>query len=163
MRRIHAAIVSSCFLATCFSYSKPSDRAVVQTMKTLILSEGSVPPAFELFGCIHKLDDRPFSSQLIQDCVSKLRSNHFIRDVRVHTREMDDGRWVSVEFVLSSESVKVDDLTIKTFDGQEPDIWKMLSKSDSNLHVGGMYSWDAESSAYNAITFLYRAQYFPET
>lgn len=65
---------------------------------------------------------------------------------------------VSVEFVLSSESLIVDDLRIKTFDGQEPAIWKMLSKSDSNLHVGGIYSWSAESSAYNAITFLYRAE-----
>jgi hypothetical protein len=127
-------------------------------MKTIILSEGSVPPAFESFGCIHKLDDKPFSDQLIQDCVAELRGNYFIRDVKIHKKEMDDGRWVSVEFVLSSESLKVDGLTIKTFDGQEPEIWKMLSRSDSNLHMGGIYSWSAESSAYNAIAFLYRAQ-----
>lgn len=158
MARICAAIVSSCLLATWLSYSKPSDCAVIQPMKTIVLSEGSVPPAFELFGCIHKLDDKPFSDQLIQNCVAELRANYFVRDVKVHTREMDDGRWVSVEFVLSSDSLKVDTLTVKTFDGQEPEIWKMLSKSDSNLHVGGMYSWDAESSAYYAITFLYRAQ-----
>jgi hypothetical protein len=71
---------------------------------------------------------------------------------------MDDGRWVSVEFVLSSDSLTVDDLTIKTFDGQEPEIWKILSRTDGNLHVGGIYSWSAASLANNAITFLYRAQ-----
>jgi Surface antigen variable number repeat len=71
---------------------------------------------------------------------------------------MDDGNWVYVEFVLSSESVKVVDFKIKTFDSQEPEIWKMLAKSDTNLHVGGTYTWPAESAAYTAISFLYRAQ-----
>jgi hypothetical protein len=72
---------------------------------------------------------------------------------------MDVGRGViSVEFVLSSEPLKLEGLTIKTFDAQEPDIWKILSRSDDNLHVGGIYSWSAESTTYNAITFLYRAQ-----
>jgi len=127
-------------------------------MKTTVLSEGSVPPAFELFGCIHKLNGKPFSAQLIQDCVAELRANYFIRDVKVNSKEMDDGTSVLVEFVLSSESLKVDGLTIKTFDGQEPEILKILSRSDNNLHAGGMYSWSAESSTYFAITFLYRAQ-----
>jgi hypothetical protein len=128
-------------------------------MKTIVLSEGSVPPAFgRPFACIHELDNKPFSGSLVQDCVAKLKANYFIQDVKVHTKEMDDGRWVSVEFVLSSEPLKVDDFTIKTFDDQEPEIWKMLSRSDDNLHVGGIYSWSAESTAYAAITFLYRAQ-----
>jgi hypothetical protein len=128
-------------------------------MKTIVLSEGSVPPAFvKSFACVHELDDKPFSDPLIQACVAELRANYFIRDVKVHTREMDGGRWVSVEFVLTSESLKVDDFTIKTFDAQEPDIWKMLSRSDENLHVGGIYSWSAESWTYNSIIFLYRAQ-----
>lgn len=62
-------------------------------MKTIVLSEGSVPPASELFGCIHRLDDKPFSNQLIQDCVSELKANSFIQEVKVHMREQDDGRW----------------------------------------------------------------------
>lgn len=158
MRRVCGAILSSCLLAIWFSYATPSDGAGIQAMKAIVLSEGSVPPAFELFGCIHKLDDKPYSDPLIQDCVTELRANYFIKDVKVHTREMDEGRWVSVEFVLSSESLKLDEFTIKTFDAQEPDIWKMLSKSDDNLHVGGIYSWSAESWSYNSITFFYRAQ-----
>ena len=157
MPRICAAIVSSCLLAIWFSCSTSS--ANIQTMKTIVLSEGSVPPAFSgPLACIHELDNKPFSDQLIQDCVAKLKGNYFIQDVEIHTKVMDHGRWVSVEFVLRSEPLKVDNFTIKTFDGQEPEIWKMLSRSDSNLHVGGMFSWDAESSAYFAITFLYRAQ-----
>jgi hypothetical protein len=160
MRRIGRTLVLSCLIAVWFSFSSPCDGAGIQTMKTIALSEGSVPPAFrESFGCIYELDDKPFSDLLIQDCVAKLRTNYFIRDVKVHTREMDEGRGViSVEFVLSSEPLKMEGLTIKTFDAQEPDIWKIISRSDDNLHVGGIYNWDAESTTYFAITFFYRAQ-----
>jgi hypothetical protein len=158
MRRICGVVIAGCLLAICFSYLIPGVGASIQPMKTIVISEGSVPPAFELFGCIHKLDDKPFSDPLIQGCAAELRAIYFIRDVKVSTKEMDEGRWVSVEFDLSSGPATVDEFTIETFDSQEPAIWKMLSRSDANLHVGGIYSWSAESAAYNAITFLYRAQ-----
>jgi hypothetical protein len=159
MRQICGARVSGCLLAICFWYSVPCVGAGIPTMKTIVLSEGSVPPAFvESFVCIHDLDDKPFSDPLIQNCVAQLRANYFIRDVKVRSKEMDEGRWASVEFVLTSEPLKVDEFAIRTFDAQEPNIWKILSKSDDNLHVGGIYSWPAEAAAYNAITFFYRAQ-----
>lgn len=159
MRRIYRFSIVGCLLAVWFSYFAPSIGAGFQPMKTTVFSEGSVPPAFRgSFACIQELNDKPFSDLLIQDCVAKLKANYFIRDVEVHTQEMDEGRWVSVEFHLSSESVIVDDFRIQTFDSQGPEIWKMLSKSDANLHVRGTYTWSAESAAYSAITFLYRAQ-----
>jgi|SRR5215831_21005545 len=112
MPRICAAIVSRYLIVIWFSYSKPGECAALQTMKTIVLSEGSVPPVFaESFACIHELDNKPFSSPLIQDCVAKLKANYFIQDVKVRTEEMDDGRWVSVEFVLSSWSPRYSERT----------------------------------------------------
>lgn len=102
MRRISGIVSAVCLLDIWFSYSTSSAGAGSQTMKTIVLSEGSVPPVFsESFACIHELDNKPLSEALIQDCVAKLRANYFVQDVKVHTREMDEGRWVSVEFVLS--------------------------------------------------------------
>jgi hypothetical protein len=112
-----------------------------------------------LLACIHELDNKLYSDPQIQNCVAKLRANYFIRDVKVTIQEEKiENRWVDIEFVLYGEPLPIDKFTIATFDQQEADIWKFLSRSDGNLHVGGIYDWSVESWTYNSIQFFYRAQ-----
>jgi hypothetical protein len=125
-------------------------------MKAVLLTEGSIPPAQALYACVHELDNRPFSDAEIIECRRKLAANYFIRDVRVHSKEMDNS-W-NVEFVLRGDSLNVDELAVDTFDDQQASLVKLLSLSDHNLHVGGTYSVPAELSTYEGIRQFYRAR-----
>jgi hypothetical protein len=142
-------------LLSTISFADPS--VAGKDVKTVVRSEGSIPPARILLACIHELDNKPFSDPQIKDCVGKLTANHFIRDVEVHTKETEDGR-VLVEFVLHGESLTVDELRIDAFDKQQAEILKHLSLNDNNLRVGGTYSWPAESSTYEGIRQFYRVR-----
>jgi hypothetical protein len=149
--------MSICLLTIWFSQASLRADTVTKKMKTIVRSEGSVPPVRVLFACVHELDDQPFSDPQIKDCAGKLGANHFIRDVKVNTREIDE-RSVSVEFILSGQSLPLDEFTIETFDKQHDDIVKFLSLNDRNLHVGVPYTWVDEFSTAEGIKQFYRAQ-----
>lgn len=159
VRRMCRVHVSVFLLVVWFSPTVLSADLATKKMRTTVLSEGSVPPGLTLFACIKDLDNKLYSHPQIKDCVGKLRANYFIRDVKVTIQEEKiEDRWVNIEFVLYGEPLTIDKFTIVTFDQQEADIWNFLSRSDGNLHVGGIYNWSVESWTYNSIEFFYRAQ-----
>ena len=144
------------FVAICFLPLPLCGSAATKTMRAAVLTEGSVPPAQVLYTCVHQLDNKPFSDQQINDCAAKLAAIHFLRDVKVRTRETDD--WWNVEFVLTAKSLTLDELKIDSFDNQQIGIMKMLALNENNLRVGGIYSPPAEESTYQGIRQFYRAK-----
>jgi len=130
--------------------------ARTKSMKATVLTEGSIPPARELFSCVRELENKPFSDAQIKDCVATLAALSFIRDVKVNVRETTDDASL-VEFQLTGPSLITEELTVHTFDNQESNILKLLSLNSNNLRIGGIYTPPAESSTYEAIRQFYRS------
>jgi hypothetical protein len=157
MHQIHRVHVLIFLLTISLPHAGFCADVETKTMRTLPRSEGSVPPSQTLLQCIRELDNKPFSDPRIKECVAKLTANYFIRDVKVHTKEMEGG-WTLVEFVLSGEPLVLNELTVHTFDKQESEILRLLSLNQAALRVGGTYNWEAESSTYDGIKQFYRAK-----
>jgi hypothetical protein len=156
MHRIYRALFFLLVFPLCFSHANLRANAGAKKISALLTTEDSVPPVWGQYKCVHELDGKLFSDEQINDCATRLRANPYLRDVTIHTTELAD-TWV-VEFVLRGEALVLDEFTIETFDHKQVDILKLLSVNDKNLHVGGIYSPDAEASAYEAIRQFYRAR-----
>jgi hypothetical protein len=129
-----------------------------QVMTTALrLAEGSIPPVGGPFGCVVDLDGKPYSSELVQNCVKLITKTSYVLDVRVESNDLPNGRMFT-EFVVRAKALPTKELTFVVQQEELPPLQEWLKRNPNNLRLGGIYSAAAESSTYQGIRQFYLAR-----
>ena len=130
-------------------------------MKGQYLPKGSAPPEDKLFRCIYELNDKPYSAELVENCLKSISKNSFVQQAWVRRYNSEEGARIFVEFFVMSRLLTVGEISFAAEfkdENEETNLREWLNKNPAALRVGGYYTRDGESTTWEGIRQFYRSR-----
>jgi hypothetical protein len=121
------------------------------------VDEGSVPPASRLYSCVRNLEGQIFDELKAKKCLTDLLASRFFEGGNFSTKDWGPGG-LELIFHLKSPSLAITALNFELPQQERNELESWLAADTRNLHVGSIYSSDAEAITFYGIRAFFRSR-----